>query len=400
MAAVGDRAGRWHGQQKDDGKDAHKGAVARALINSHARTHGHGFQVGPPVSVVEFRPFLHAHLLAQGWEHGAPRHNLGASAFVVDDPLQGLPAALEAADLGNFDLHASTTFRDAVAHHLGLDDDAVRATAGTTAGNTATVVHALSPGGNVVCERPYYAPLPNAAQGFGAEVRFVDRGEDGALDMDAMVEAMDAKTQLVILTSPNNPTGSVTRSAPLVALAEAAAEHGALVLVDQVYRELTDHALAAGLHPNLVSTGSLNKCWGAPGLRAGWVAGDPEVVAAIDEIHRTLSLGASSPGTRLGTALLQRAPERRNALEARLKANHAIYEKWAGAHGLEPRTGMLTAFPQVPVEDTWAFAEQALESGLLTIPGECFGRPGRLRIGLGIPTAQLAPALEALAARW
>ncbi len=400
MAAVGDRAGHRGGQEKDDGKDSHKRALGSALINIRARSHGHGFQEGRPVHRVEFPPFLHAQLLAKGWAHGAPEFNLGASAFVNEDPLEGLPTQIDAADVALFDLHAATAWRDAVAHHLGLPDEAVRATAGTTAANTAVIMHAFKPGCNVVCERPYYAPMPHTAQGLGAEVRFVDRDEDGQLDVEKVVAAMDDKTALVMLTSPNNPTGAVTRSAKLVELAKAAADVGALVLVDQVYRELTDHALAAGLHPALVSTGSLNKCWGAPGLRAGWAAGDAEVMAAVEEIHRTLSLGASSSGTRLGVALLGLAEPRRRALEVRLAKNHAIYTAWCSENSLEPALGILTAFPKVPVEDTWAFAEQALGDGLLLIPGECFGRGGHIRIGLGVPTAQLRPALDALSARW
>ncbi len=299
-----------------------------------------------------------------------------------------------------FDLHAATPFRDAVAHHLGLADEDVRATAGTTAANTAVIIHALKPGSNVVCERPYYAPMPHTAQGLGADVKFVDRDDDGGLDLGAMIDAMDDKTRLVLLTSPNNPTGAVTRSAPLVELAEAAEERGALVLVDQVYRELTDHALAAGLHPNLVSTGSLNKCWGAPGLRAGWAAGDAKVMDAVEEIHRTLSLGASSPGTRIGTALLGLAGPRRAAMEARLKSNHAVYAQWCGENDIESGAQGLTAFPKIDVKDTWEFAEAAIARGLLIIPGECFGRPGHVRIGLGIPTAQLKPALGALSSMW
>ncbi len=348
---------------------------------------------------MEFPPFLHAQLLGKAWEHGAPEHNLGASAFVPEDPMEGLPAEIAANDVASFDLHAATDFRSAVATHLGLPDEDVRATAGTTAANTAVIAHAVTPGCNVVCERPYYAPLPHTAQGFGAELRFVDRDDDGGLDLEAMLNAMDAKTSLVLLTSPNNPTGAVTRSAALVELAEAAAAQDALVLVDQVYRELTDHALAAGLHPNLVSSGSLNKCWGAPGLRAGWVAGSEEVMESIEDIHRTLALGVSSAGARLGIAMLQQAEPRKAAMQRRLAKNHETYTQWCAENDLAPALGTLTAFPKVPVEDTWAFAEAALHDGLLIIPGEVFGRPGHVRVGLGIPSAQLRPALDALSSR-
>ncbi len=346
---------------------------------------------------MEFRPFEHAALLGEAWRRGPPSHNLGASAFVPDDPLHGLPRELVPEDVAMFDLHVQTAYRDAVAGHLGVDADMVRPTAGTSAANTAVIAAALRPGSRVVTEMPSYAPLWQAAEGFGGRIEPVQRDAAGALDVDALIGAIDGETSLVLLTSPHNPTGDVASDAALLQIAEAAAEVGATVLVDQVYRELTDQSIAATLHPAIVSTGSLNKCWGAPGLRAGWAVGEPGRMGAIEEVHRILSLGPSSPGTRLGVALIAQRDERRRQLEARLAATHPIYEAWARTHGLDARHGALTAFPKLDV-DTRALHERAAGRGILLLPGEVFGRPGHVRIGLGIAPGPLQAGLDALGA--
>lgn len=298
-------------------------------------------------------------------------------------------------DVALFDLHAETTFRDAVAQHLGVRPDMVRPTAGTSAANTAVVAHAVRHGAKVLSERPTYAPLWQAAEGLGGVVKFVDRDAEGRLDAGAMADRIDDDTCLVLLTSPNNPSGDVVDTDGVHRIADAAAAHGALVLVDQVYRELTDHDVLGATHPAVVSTGSLNKCWGAPGLRAGWAVGDARVMADIEEVHRILSLGPSSPGTRLGTILLGLRDERWGQKLQRLAATHPIYEQWAAAHGLDPAHGELTAFPHVG-GDTRALAARALQDGILLLPGDVFGRPGHVRIGLGVAPEPLQAALDAL----
>lgn len=349
---------------------------------------------------MRFPPFDHAAFLARAWADGPPRHDLGASAFQPDDVMDGLPTDIRPDDVGMLDLDAAEAFRDAVAAHVGVAPDQVLPTAGTTAANLAIIAEHARTGTNVVSERPYYAPLPHTAQGLGAEVRFVDRGAGGAIDAEHVVAAMDGDTSLVMLTSPNNPTGHADDAETLLTIAEAADRHDALVLVDQVYRELTDHPLAAALHPRLVTTSGPNKCWGAPGLRAGWIAAAPDVIATASETHRLLLLGTSRIGTRIATAMLGQAGPRRRALEARLAETHPVFEAWAQRHGLQGHHGELTAFVPAPVQDTHTLAERLARQGIVAVPGEAFGRAGHLRIGLGVPASRLQAGLDALASAW
>lgn len=343
---------------------------------------------------MDFPAFEHARWLAEAWRHGAPAHNLGASGLLPDDPLDGLPAGAEAQDVGHLDLNAGTDLRDATAGHLGLGAGQVRITGGTSAANTAVIAASVSPGDHVVCERPTYMPLPQLAQGLGAKITWVDT-LDG-VEPDAFEDACTDRTRLILVTSPNNPTGHAADEATLRALGDVASAHGAHVLADQVYRELTDHPLGAAVHDAVVSTGGLNKCWGAPGLRIGWAAGAPEAMARVEEAHRILALAPPSFGTRMALALLAQAYRRRALLDARLAQTHAIYEAWCDDTGIGPQHGALVAFPAME-GDSMALARSLLDAGILTVPGDLFGRPGHLRIGLGIPPDALEAGLEALA---
>ncbi len=347
-----------------------------------------------------FPPFEHARFL--GDAQGAT-HNLGSSAFAPPPWAErGLPPVERYFDSADLHLVAEPRFRAATADHLGVAEATVEATAGTTGANLAVLLHAVRPGTNVVVERPYYQPLPGVAQGLGAEVRLVERRSDDAWRLDAgdVAEACDADTALIILASPNNPTGAAASREDLLALAAVADEVDALVLVDQVYRELTDHALAAPLHPRLVSTGGFNKSWGAAALRTGWLVAEPGLAATLGEIHRQAALAPPPWGTHLARALLNHEAPARRLLEQRLQATHPIYNAWLAESDLRdaadnrPPPWGLTAFPEIG-GDTTALAHRLLEQDILVIPGEYFGWPGRVRIGLGGDPDKLAAGLQA-----
>lgn len=347
---------------------------------------------------MEFGRFEHADWLARAWQDGPPRHDLGASGLRTDWTGR-LPQRLEPSDVSGLDLHARIPFRDALAARWGLAPERLRVTAGTTGANTAVLLAFLRPGCNVVCERPYYAPLPHLARGLGAQVRFVDRDPDDRwrLDPAAVAQRMDDATALVLLASPNNPTGAAATEADLRALGDAAASVGTRVLVDQVYRELTDHPVAARVHDACLTTAGLNKCWGAPGLRVGWVAGSEADVERVGRVDLLALLAQAPLGTRLGQAMLEREAEARAALEERLAATHAVYRDWCRDAGrpedAEAPFG-LTAFPAVGDGDRVARA--ALREGLLVVPGSGFGWPDRVRVGLGVEPGALAAGLDAL----
>ncbi len=357
---------------------------------------------------VSFPAFEHARFL--GAAHATVQHNLGSSAFAAPPWQQRAGGNLPSPppsdfDAGDLHLVPDEGFRAALANHLGVQVDRVEPTAGTTSANLSVFLDRCKPGTTVVVERPTYQPLAAVPQGLGAEVRFVDRRPgDWRLHPDDVADAADQHTALIVLASPNNPTGAVASPDDLRAFGEIAEQSDALVLVDQVYRELTDHPVAA-LHDRIVSTGGFNKCWGAAGLRVGWLVAHEDRIAGLAEIHRHASLAPPPWGEALAHALLQHQGACRRELEARLAKNHATYTQWLQTGPLEdqphnrPPPWGLTAFADVGVADTYALAHHLLKHGILVIPGEFFGKPGRVRIGLGGDPAALPAALDALGAQ-
>lgn len=345
---------------------------------------------------MDFPPFEHARLLTAAWADGPPRHDLGASGFKAPPwPDRGLPE-LPGADPGTIDLHPETALRDAIAARHGVAAPEVLVTAGTTGANTAAILGLLREEDHVVCERPYYQPLPGLAHALPCEVTYVDRDPDGRLDPDGVAAACSPRTRLILLTSPNNPTGAAVTEEDLRALGDVAQEQDALILCDQVFGELTDHPVAATVHPRCITTSGLNKRWGAPGLRVGWLIAQEDVVAQVQEAHQYAFLGGNPAGQAAAVALLAHAKRCRDEVDARLRETHRVYRKWVDRHGFPPALpGSLTAFPPLAIDLENAHRLRR-EHGIVALPGACFGVPGHIRVGLGIPPDDLAAALAAL----
>ena len=141
---------------------------------------------------------------------------------------------------------------------------------------------------NVVICPPTFGMYAVAARVQGAEVREVPlvRERGYTLDVDAVLAACDARTRVVFLCSPNNPTGNAIEPAAIVKVMTALAGK-ALVVVDEAYIEFSgDASLSASLarFPNLVVLRTLSKAFGLAGARVGSLIASPAIVALLAKV--------------------------------------------------------------------------------------------------------------------
>src|SRR5262249_19041813 len=157
---------------------------------------------------------------------------------------------------------------------------------GTSMANHLAMAALVSPGDEVLIERPAYEPLVALARYLGAHVtRFERPFESGfAVDPDIVAAALTPRTKLVVLTNLHNPSGAFTDEATLTRVGEAARSVGARVLVDEAYLDAVFDELARTalrLGPTFVVTGSLTKVYGLSGLRCGWILAETSLARQI-----------------------------------------------------------------------------------------------------------------------
>jgi histidinol-phosphate aminotransferase len=229
-------------------------------------------------------------------------------------PLPGVVEAAEAAvavmnrypDMGNSLLYA------ALAERLGVPQE--RLAAGT--GSVAVLYHLLQafcdPGDEVVYAWRSFEAYPIAVSATGAVSVQVPVDEAGRHDLDAMAAAVTDRTKVVIVCTPNNPTGPSVTNAELRAFVAQVPDH-VLVVVDEAYREFVREddpveALAlAAEHANVAVMRTFAKAYGLAGFRVGFVIAHEEVAGALRAC--ALPFGVSSVAQAAAVASLQAEQE-------------------------------------------------------------------------------------------
>jgi aspartate/methionine/tyrosine aminotransferase len=269
----------------------------------------------------------------------------------------------------------------------------------------------LGSGDHAIVVRPAYQSLAEVARAAGAEVSRVElRAENGwRLDVSEVRATLRPNTRLIVVNEPHNPTGSLSDRATFDRLVQLAAESGARLIVDEVYRFLEfDPAdrLPAGADAleTGVSIGVMSKSFALAGLRIGWVATrDRALLTRLAAFKDYTTICSSAPSEVLALIAL-RARDRvlarnRAIVAANLPLLDEFFERWTGTfEWVRPRGGSI-GFPRlladVPID---RFAEDLVrETGVLLLPGTVFADTGnRFRIGFG--RTNLPAALERLEA--
>lgn len=340
--------------------------------------------------------------------HGKVRFDFASSGVPTVPLLElGAPDVATMADPAGW-----VRLRDAIAAYNDVPHEEAISALGTTHALWLAYASLTSPGDDVLIEDPAYEPLVRIAEGVGAHiVRFARDPERGfALDPDRVAAAITDRTRVVVLTSLHNPSGVRTGRDTLGEVARIAEAHGAVVLVNEVYAPFDDLVDGAGVFressrkvaPNVITVGSLTKCYGLGTHRIGWLLGPREVVQRA-EYAVTASCGALplSHAHMALEAFGQLGPLSRRT-RAVLGDKRDRVATWARAHGFSwsaPRSGLF-GFAWLPGRrDLTPVLEAAeRERDVLVAPGAFFGVPSGFRIGWSAPVDLLDEGLARLSA--
>jgi hypothetical protein len=224
-------------------------------------------------------------------------------------------------------------------------------------------------------------------------------------DLDEVRRLISPKTKLIVVTNPNNPTGSVLSAESMQGLVDLAAGVNAWLLADEVYQGaelngVTTPSFWGKWEKTLVVNG-LSKAYGLPGLRVGWIIGPEEVVKRTWPYHDYTTISPSALSDRLATIAL--APGTRERILERtrgiLNANFPVLEKWLKDHdGLfgfrAPKAGAICFVRyDLKVNSTELVERMIREKSVLIVPGDHFETDGYLRFGYGPERGYLLRAL-------
>ena len=313
----------------------------------------------------------------------------GPSQAVVDDVAASVAAAT--AQLNRYPDREFTELRTALASYLnssggsGITPDQVWAANGSNEVMLQLLQAFGGPGRTAVSFAPTYSMYPEYARDAMTGWVVGHRESDFSLDLDAArTLVLEERPSLVLLPSPNNPTGTALPPEAVTTLCEAAAryEPGGIVVVDEAYGEFRRAGTPSAIellpvHRNLVVTRTMSKAFALAGARVGYLAAAPEICDAIRVVRLPYHLSAVTQATAL--AALRHAPELLGRVDD-LRAERDETVRWLREQGLEVADSDANFALFGRFEDRHAVWQGLLDRGVLIRET---GPDGWLRVSIG-----------------
>lgn len=337
------------------------------------------------------------------WEH-AVDYNLSESG-VHPLTMKEVLTAEEFEELSNKVLYyaeanGSLQLRELVASfYPGATPDNVLITNGSAEANFLCTMTILEPGDELIYMVPNYLQIGILAESIGVKVKPIRlRPEyNWQMDLDELNSLVTAKTKMIAVCTPNNPTGAIMSVETMSEVQKIVNEHDLFLLSDEVYRgaELSgieSPSVYTGRKKDIVNSG-LSKAYRLPGLRLGWTVTDPDSIWNFWKLHdfTTISIGIVSDF--IASRVLQ--PTRRKKLLGSttefLNTNLEILTNWIqnqdNLFSLIAPEAAAIAFPsynlEIPSVDL--ITKLRDEKSVLIMPGDWFGVERHIRIGYGTP---------------
>ena len=240
--------------------------------------------------------------------------NLGQGFPDTDGPDIIKQAAIDAISTGHGnqyppgpgipELRASVANHQRAYYGIELDPDRnVLITAGATEAIAATLLSLLGPGDECILFEPFYDSYPAAVAMAGATVVPVTlRPPNFAPDLDELRASVSARTKVLVVNSPHNPTGTVFDDETLRGIAAIAVEYDLVVLADEAYEHLTFDGIVhrpistlPGMATQTVTVGSAGKSLSFTGWKVGWATSTPELISAVRTTKQFLTYVSAGP---------------------------------------------------------------------------------------------------------
>jgi aspartate/methionine/tyrosine aminotransferase len=326
-----------------------------------------------------------------------------ARSYTIGDIIPGgLPPELPIVKSGN--RYGYPPLRERIVETMDyeLDRDHVLITLGTQMSNFLAMATLLEPGDEVIVDTPSWEQPRVLCQAMKAECKLLRRRHElqWKFDLDELRSLMSPKVKLIYICQPNNPTGACLDRDELQAICDIAAEHGAYVISDEIYRGLEwsgePSPSVANTYERGVATSSVSKVLGMSGARLGWLATpDRGFLERCMELKYYITLHQQS---RLDETVVMAAVERqkfwslvRGSMDA-ARRNFGLVARWMETNGTfrwVPPAGGFLSFPQYDLDlPSWDLCVTLIKEPYRTyvIPGSCYGYENHVRLGFGPDT--------------
>lgn len=288
-----------------------------------------------------------------------------------------------------------------ISREFGWSNPSVLITCGLSGALTLSLMATVNAGDGVLIPDPYFVSYRHLVNLNGGKCQFVNTYPDFGLTCERLDKAADAKSKVLFVNSPANPTGVLYQTERLKEIAGFAQRRDLLVLSDEIYREFTYDGQADSIghyYENTMVMRSFSKCYGVPGWRLGYVA-VPEHLSGLADAMATLQqytfVCAPHPFQLATMAALQ--CDISGHIADYHRKRDMIYDGLKDKFDLVKLEGAFYAFVAAPGGDATAFVEKAIKNDVLVIPGSVFSeQDSHFRLSYATSDEMIAKGIERL----
>ncbi|MCG3137281.1 MAG: Aspartate aminotransferase [Phycisphaerae bacterium] len=277
----------------------------------------------------------------------------------------------------------------------------VLVTCGVSGGLVLALLATLNPGDEVLFADPYFVSYLNLVSWFDGISKPIITYPDFRLTAERVEPFLTPKSKILLLNSPNNPTGVVYPEEDIRRLCRLAEKHNLLIISDEIYCDLSyDHPSTSPIEfapQRTLLLRGFGKSYGMTGWRMGYAAGPAPLINTLTNLQQYIFVCAPQPAQHAVVTAMETdiSPQ----VEQYRQKRNIVVQELAGAYEFARPSGGFYFFIKVPqkYESATRFVEAAIEKKVLCVPGSAFSQQDtHFRISYALPDDRLREGCKRL----
>ncbi len=269
----------------------------------------------------------------------------------------------------------------------------------------------INDGDEVIIPSPYWLTYPELVKMCGGVPVYVETKEENGFKMTAeeLKNAITRKTKLLILNSPNNPTGAVYSKEEIYSLAKVLEENEVLCISDEIYEKLcyVEKPVSIATYSEkmkelTIVVNGLSKSYAMTGWRVGYLAASKEIAETIDHVQSHMTSNVNSIAQEASYVAFERTDDVESLAKVYNRRRDYMYERLSKLKGVTPikPDGAFYMFVNVgklygeKIKNSFDFCHELLDYKVAAIPGGPFGGDDYIRLSFAVSDEDIAKGLD------
>jgi len=283
-------------------------------------------------------------------------------------------------------------------NQIDAESEQILVTSGVSGGIFLAFLALVENGDEIIILDPYFLLYKHLTHLFGGVPVFIDTYPHFQPDLKQISRSISSKTKLIIINTPNNPTGTVYSEKMLTEIAEIAQKHNLLILSDEIYEDFIyegKHFSIGSIYDKTLTLNGFSKSCAMTGWRIGYACGPRHIIEEMIKLQQFSFVCAPSFAQKSAVKALEFD---NSCFVHQYQKNRDLLCKGLEKHlRFQKPSGSFYLFPESPNRDSARFVKRLANMGIVTVSGNVFSEKNtHFRISYAVPEKTLLRVIETI----